>query len=210
MEEIEMYYCNCCDSNIFKFRKWGSDAEIYNKHHIIGGERKCLCPKCGSIDCHSWMMYVLQNSKCWYVSGDIRKGVADISMDICDIPLKDNLFDYIIINHVMSYIVDEKKAFDEMKRCLKDNGIIIMSFPVCTDMDTWENKDALRDGTSYEIFGTSDNVRMYGKDYRRHIENFGLSVKTYSPKDILGDGEIEKYNLIADDITILATVQKIG
>lgn len=227
-----MYYCNCCNHKIRKWRPWGSDAGIYKEHHIIGGGlRNCLCPKCGSIDRHRWMMYILEKytnvftGKCsvlhiapeteikrrilnnpasWYVSGDIDGSSVDVQMDVCEIPFKDKLFDYIIINHVLSYIANERKAFEEMKRCLKDDGVIILSFPICVDSNTWENQEVVGQGMSLEMFGTEDNVRMYGNDYITHLEMFGLQIKTYSPNNMLSANEIERYSFIPDDVTIFA------
>ena len=43
---------------------------------------------------------------------------------------EDESFDYIIMNHVLEHIMDEQAALYELKRCLKDTGILILSFPV--------------------------------------------------------------------------------
>ncbi len=224
--------CLCCGYRVNRWLPWGSNSGIYKEHTIIGGGRRdCLCPICGAIDRHRWLEYVLTNytdiyssekrvlhfapeksvrkklensDKCWYISGDIDKDVAPLYLDVLDIPFKDKWFDYIIINHVVSYIKDEKKCFDELKRCLKDEGILIMSFPVRMDVDTYSRYDLSSEESERE-FGTANNCRMYGRDFKEYLKKYGIDVyKTYSPAEMLNDDEIDKYGLLSSDLLIFA------
>ena len=229
------YFCICCQNAITHFDAYGGTSEVYEKHHIIGGGRRnCKCPICESIDRWRWTLYVLHeytkifsersnvlhfapeagvknaislNPNCWYMTGDLLKENGDIVMDITDIPFKDNLFDYIIVNHVMSYVKNEKKAMDELKRCLKPSGTLIMSFPICTDRDTYENLDIRAQEESMKLFGVTGNCRMYGKDYRERIEGYGFTVEIYSPQDILKDDDLRRWGLMRDDILMLCRIQ---
>ena len=229
------YYCNCCNYNITEFFPYGGSSEIYKKHNIIGGgKRKACCPICGSIDRWRWFQYVLenhtdiltgeysvlhfapereikkrmmQNEKCWYLSGDLLKENADIVMDITDIPLKDDLFDYVIVNHVMSYVRDEKKAFDEIKRVLKKTGTLIVSFPICTDTDTFERFDITTDEESLKVFGVKGNCRMYGRDYKERLEGYGFEVREFKPTMELSASEIERLALIPEDSLLFCTIK---
>lgn len=227
------YYCICCNHAVTHFDPYGGTSDIYKKYHIIGGGRRnSKCPICGSVDRWRFTLYVLKeytkiftdkcavlhfapeaevrkailkNQDCWYISGDLLKENADFVMDITDIPFKNDQFDYIIVNHVMSYIKDEKKAMEEIKRCLKPDGILIMSFPICTDVDTYENFDANTQAECMDLFGVSGNCRMYGKDYRERIENYGFKIRTYSPQNLLSTVQIREWALIPDDIIMFCT-----
>ncbi|MBU0758206.1 MAG: class I SAM-dependent methyltransferase [Nanoarchaeota archaeon] len=63
----------------------------------------------------------------------ISNMVEFIVADIEDIPIVENSFDYIFVESVLIY-VDKKKAFSEMKRVLKPNGIL------CFNEFTWLKK----------------------------------------------------------------------
>lgn len=103
--------------------------------------------------------------------GDIVWGQAMHQIDILDIPYRNNFFDYVIINHVLEHITDIKKAISEVKRVLKPNGKLILSFPICTDMDTLELPEPLTDNERLEIYGQKDHVRLFGRDY---LEKYNL------------------------------------
>lgn len=224
--------CLCCGDKVMKWQPWGSNAQVYSEHKIIGGGyRNCRCPNCGAIDRHRWLEYVLteytdiyskeckvlhfapeksvqkklKDSKlCWYISGDINSDSADYYIDICDIPFKDEVFDFIIANHVFCYIEDEEKCFGELKRCLKKDGTLIISFPIRMDIDTY-SKYGLSSDESEREFGTRDNCRIYGKDYRQYLEQRGIFVdKTFSPYELLSDNEILSFGLLKDDIIIFS------
>lgn len=230
------YYCICCGNAVTHFEAYGGTSDLYKKYHIIGGGRRnSKCPICGSIDRWRWTLYILQaytkifsekcavlhfapepevrkaiaaNQNCWYITGDILKENADIIMDITDIPFKEKWFDYIIVNHVMSYIRDERKAMDELRRCLKTTGTLIMSYPICMDVDTYEDFDASTQEEYMKLFGVSGNCRMYGKDYKERMEGYGFNVKIFSPQDIFTDDQIREWALIPDDVLLFCTLKE--
>jgi SAM-dependent methyltransferase len=47
-----------------------------------------------------------------------------IKVDVTDIAFKDNILDFIIINHVMEHIYDELWALKELYRVLKPSGTV--------------------------------------------------------------------------------------
>lgn len=209
-----------------------------NHHIIGGGMRdNCTCPYCGCNDRQRWQYYVLknysgileagecsvlhfaaetsssvlirQNKKCRYITADIEEGRCDIVVDMTNMHMFGNdTFDYIIANHVLEHIHDETKAFSELKRVLKKNGVIILSFPLCNDMKTYEDSSITTPEGRLKAFGQTDHVRLYGTDYKERLENYGLDVKVFSPEDKLTDEEITKYALIRDDISIFCRIKK--
>lgn len=229
------HYCLICGERINDFLPFGEELEIFKSHHIIGGgkRRHALCPSCGCLDRNRWCMYILMhdteimnkpctvlhfapeegitkligtNKECTYYSADLRKNQAMLQVDLTDILFRDSTFDYIIVNHVLEHISDEGTAIREMKRVLKEDGIIVMSVPVCTDQDTYEDASVVNEKDRELKYGQKDHVRLYGKDYKERLESYGLSVQVKTPLQILSCAEIEKYGFIKDDVILLCRV----
>lgn len=199
-----------------------------------GGKRNnVICPICGSRARFRWMYWVLgkyttifihkcsvlhiapeegimegiqANKLCDYYTGNINR--SNTSMHIVDatsLQFKDDYFDYVIMNHVLEHIEDEAKAIMELKRVLKPGGKLILSFPICTDMDTYENTNAKTPEERLKEFGQKDHVRLYGKDYKERLAKYGLKIETYSPQDKCSKEEIIKYGFDYDDIISVCT-----
>ncbi|MBT8268575.1 MAG: class I SAM-dependent methyltransferase, partial [Bacteroidia bacterium] len=64
-----------------------------------------------------------------YTTTDLNSPIADIKADICDLPFDDNSYDFIICNHVLEHIPDDKKAMSELFRILKPGGRAILQIP---------------------------------------------------------------------------------
>lgn len=226
-------FCILCENKLNKFLPSGIDEEIFKKHYIIGGgyRRNVVCPYCGSNDRERWLYYVLknktdisklsgrilhfapergvvnyikQNNKIDYYTCDIVPGKAMHVVDITDIQYKDNIFDYVICNHVMEHIVDEEKAVFEIKRVLKNNGKWIFSFPICTDMETYEDETIVTPKDRLKKYGQEDHVRLYGYDYFNRFQGYGLELQVMSPEIELNAESIKQYGFIKDDVIIIA------
>lgn len=226
-------YCIICNSNIDRFRAAGRKQEIFEKYHIIGGgyRENDICPLCESGDRERWLYYIVKNktnienmsgrilhfapeksisefiktnSGIDYYTGDIVAGRAMHVTDITNIQYKNETFDYVICNHVMEHIPDEAKAVEEVKRVLKKNGKWICSFPICTDIETLEDKSITGPEDRLREYGQEDHVRLYGRDYKERYEKYGLKICFFSPRDELENEDIEKYGFIEDDIIMIA------
>ena len=57
-----------------------------------------------------------------YITYDLNSPLAEIKGDICNMPFKNNSFDYILCNHVLEHINDDKKAMMEIFRVLNISG----------------------------------------------------------------------------------------
>lgn len=226
--------CILCGNRIEQFLGAGSTDDFFVRNKMIGGgyRENNICPCCKSMDRTRWVYWVLKNQtkifeenatvihfapekqlqiklqnneNCDYYAGDIsrRRGIHRI--DVTDMPYKDNIADYIIINHVMEHVNDEKKAVSELKRVLKDNGKIIMSFPISVTQKTFEDAAIISEADREKYYGQKDHVRLYGTDYKERFESYGLKIRVFSPKDYLPDIEIEKYGLLKDDTVLICS-----
>lgn len=227
--------CLLCDHRISGFRPDGVQDDIFSRLKIIGGgyREACLCPVCGSIDRTRWIYWILRNKTdifshtckvlhfapekglnrkilknpyCDYYSGDIERERGEYYIDATDIQFKDDFFDYLIMNHVLEHIADEKKALSEMKRVLKKEGKLVLSFPVCLEKNTFEDSSICSDELRLKHYGQTDHVRLYGRDYKKYIEQFGFHVDVLTPETIVTHDEIEKYGFIKNDIVLICTI----
>ena len=95
-------------------------------------------------------------------------------MNILDMQYGDNVFDYIISNHVLEHIEDEAGFFTELLRVLKPNGKIILSAPYFTDLDkTFEDKSIVTEQERQKFYGQGDHVRKYGRDIFSRLSVYG-------------------------------------
>ena len=228
-------FCVFCDEYVDFEPGGEVKGYVFEKYHIIGGgyRENCKCINCKSIDRERWLYYVLkrhtkifeeecsilhfapeknvskqialQNAASRYVKADIAYRRADYVVDMTNIEFEDNSFDYIIANHVLEHIEDEKKAISELKRVLKPNGTLIISFPICADFDTLEDKSIITKEDRLTAYGQEDHVRLYGKDYQDRLGNYGLKIKVFSPFKELGAEEISELGFIYDDIILMCS-----
>ena len=65
-----------------------------------------------------------------YDTIDLNSPIAKIKADICDLPFEDNTYDFILCNHVLEHVLDDKKAIKELYRVLKKDGTGIFQVPI--------------------------------------------------------------------------------
>ena len=203
--------CSFCGKKFHNYRLHGYVSELAEKHKVTLGPRFSDCPYCGSVDKYRWLWYVIENHTNLlessgrllhfapeapikdrinqffsgeYLSGDIVPGRADYIVDMTDICFGDQSFDYIIACNVTEHIT-------EVKRVIKPNGIIILSFPVAFDMVTYEDSSLSKD-ERIRNFGQEDHVRIYGIDYIKRFESYGFHVQSFLPRELMTKKEIRE------------------
>lgn len=73
----------------------------------------------------------------------LRQNINFIIGDILNIPFEDNFFDLIVCFETFEHVDDHDRLLNEVKRVLKDDGILIMSTPeksVYSDARNYSNK----------------------------------------------------------------------
>ena len=110
-----------------------------------------------------------------YTTYDLNSPLADIKGDICNLPFKENSFDFILCNHVLEHINDDKKAMKELYRVLNKNGTAILQVPINQkSRKTFEDSSIVDKKERIEKFGQYDHIRLYGLDYFKKLESFWL------------------------------------
>jgi len=220
------YTCPICKKSFRKFiPACISEATvIYTKNIVGGGQREnALCPCCISTErlrleylylqkhtnifdsknkvlhfapesCLEWLLKKNQNID--YISGDIEKGCAMYIVDITDICFGDNEFDFVIFNHVLEHVFDDKKALEEVQRVLKPGGLAVITVPISQNSVATIEKPTTSDEDRLELYGQKDHYRLYGMDFPSRLMSAGFDVTTFNAKKNISTELIEKYSLL--------------
>lgn len=226
--------CILCRRHMKEFLPAGIDTPLFSELKVIGGgyRNNALCPYCGSLDRNRWVYWVLKektdifvaartvlhfapekmiqkklqkNDNCDYYAGDIVLKSGNHRIDVTEIPFRDEFFDYILINHVMEHIKEEEQAFCELRRVIKPNGKLILSFPITLETETVEKEGVYSEEDRLRYYGQNDHVRLYGKDYKERLEALGWEVQRYTPEDIMGEEQIRRYGFLRNDILLICS-----
>ena len=136
-----------------------------------------------------------------YTTTDLNSPLADVKADICNLPFADNDFDFILCNHVLEHIPDDKKAMSELLRVLKPNGTAILQIPQDLNRETTFEDDSITDAKERaEIFGQYDHLRVYGRDYFETLRTIGFKVSEVDYTNNFNATEIEQYRLQKGEI----------
>lgn len=107
-----------------------------------------------------------------------------------------NTFDYILCNHVLEHIVDDKKAIENIFFLLKPGGTAIVTIPILENgKSTYEDFSITSPRERKTHFGQWDHVRYYGLDVENRFANAGFSVKVISSNDYLSPQQRELYGI---------------
>lgn len=120
-----------------------------------------------------------------YTTADLDSPLADINLDVQNMPLPDDSYDVVLCNHVLEHVPDDHKALTELHRVLKPGGMAIMQVPLNPSYEkTIEDPTITDPKERHRLFGQYDHVRMYGQDYQQRLEKAGFKVTAidYSKK----------------------------
>jgi SAM-dependent methyltransferase len=204
--------CPICKGHFRKFLPYGNKG-IDNR----------LCPKCLSLERHRliWLFLVQkteffkaplkvlhiapeqpflkrfkQLKQLEYITADLESPIADVKMDIREMPFADNTFDALICNHVLEHIDNELKAIKEIYRVLKSGGWAILQVPLNINLEeTLEDLSITNPKEREKLFGQYDHVRLYGRDYAKRLEKSGLKVYPDKMVEEIGNELAARYRL---------------
>lgn len=229
------YKCNMCGSRVREMFPDGHKHAMFNENKIVaaGYREHVRCPVCMVKDKERMVFYyikkytniltkknvilhfapetdtkkkILKNKKAIYYNGDIQEKNADMKIDITNIQFASNTFDYIICNHVLEHVLDEKKAILELKRVIKPGGKIILTVPICISNDeTIEDPNITSPEDRMRLFCQHDHVRLYGNDFSKRIEKYGLQVLEYNFEKEEGKRKLQKYGILENGCIYIAS-----
>lgn len=141
-----------------------------------------------------------------YTTTDLNSPLADVRADICDLPFKDNTYDFILCNHVLEHIPDDTKAMQEIYRILKPGGTAILQIPQDLNrQNTFEDNSITSPKERAKIFGQYDHVRVYGRDFFDKLRGVGFKVEEVNYGSKLSPAEIDKYRISKKEIIPVCT-----
>ena len=128
-------------------------------------------------------------------------------IDVQSIPFEDNSFDYVIINHVLEHVPNDRQAMREICRILKPEGIAFISVPVegeITNEDERINTPELR----LKYYMDPTHLRLYGRDIKERLESCGFEVEEYDDKEYFSKEERDLYGIHKAEILYLCRAKK--
>lgn len=216
--------CPVCKGKFRKFLPYG----IISRPNV-------LCPKCLSLERHRLIWLFLKNKteffsknikllhvapeQCFrkyfkkqnnleYITADLESPIADVKLDVQDIPFEDNSFDMIMCNHVLEHVENDKKALSEFYRVLKNNGFALLQIPIDINREkTYEDPSITDPREREKHFLQKDHLRLYGLDYPEILRKAGFVVEEINLLNEIPQELIGKYRLPPDEIIYLAQKQ---
>lgn len=216
ISDEDAWYCPCCGSKVraFKAGSFLNHPEIYDRRRFENVEQKVLCPVCLSFPRHRIMCHwidqnleLLKGKKILYFAPNpsvysfLRKrgfavttadkfAKADLKLDIMHIDLPSESQDLVICNHVMEYLDDYRVGFSELRRILKKDGLLIISFPIDESLKTvFEDPLITSPEARRNAYGSTGDQRLFGRDSAELLEKAGFEVSLIDgdacPKKIL-------------------------
>ncbi len=233
------FYCNiCCRDVRFALDSPRHMSPLFESGNIVGAgfRPRTKCPYCNGGDRLRFAVEVIRrctdmltakcrvlefaaaegtkslltkNPNCEYHSADINEGAAEMVINITDINLPDDSYDYIICMHVLEHVPDEAKAVSEMKRVCKNRGKLLITVPVDISRDqTFVSPEATTPADRLRLYGQSDHVRLYGSDVCDRLSSYGMKVRELRADECLAKHEIKRLKVIPNDRAFICEVLK--
>ena len=77
--------------------------------------------------------------------------------------ISDETYDIIISSHVLEHVENDRKALKEMKRILKEDGMILFLVPIDLNANKINEEWGLSEEENWRRFGQGDYCRRYDK-----------------------------------------------
>lgn len=142
-----------------------------------------------------------------YVTVDLLAPSVDVRADISSLPFGVGAFDVVVCNHVLEHVADDRKSMAELRRIVRPGGTAIVMVPFQPDRVTIEDPSITDPARRAEVFGQSDHVRLYGRDYLERLEEAGFEVRCSQYWRTLGEEAALRYGLQRDEYMIVATAR---
>ena len=132
-----------------------------------------------------------------YLTADLESPLAEIKMDIHQMPFEADSFDSVMCNHVLEHVDNDLLALSEIHRVLKPGGWAIVQVPFFPPIPEKTLEDPLvqTPAERFEKYGQEDHVRLYGNDYKQRLESCGFQVRADEYARKVSKQDFETYAL---------------
>lgn len=229
------YRCPFCGGSYRRFYPAGFDFPVLKEQDIVGAglRENVRCPGCSSSNRERLIYLYLANEKgsndrtlsvlhvapeprlqrllkgrpnITHVSVDIASPDADRKMDIRKLEFPDESFDIVLCNHVLEHVPEDDVAMKEILRVLRPGGFAILQVPISLKLErTFEDPTVTDPKERERVFGQSDHIRIYARDYRDRLARAGFSVEVLDYAGKLGKEATMKYSLDPRESLYIAT-----
>jgi SAM-dependent methyltransferase len=211
--------CPVCQSRFRRFLPYGR----------INPRPNALCPACQSLERHRLIwLYLRQRTEffsrpaqvlhiapeaCFmpafkkmhgvgYLTADLESPLASVTMDIHAMPFEANRFDVVLCNHVLEHVQNDLQALREIHRVLRPGGFAILQVPFFHPVPdvTFEDAAVTDPRQREKLFGQSDHVRKYGKDYAGRLAQSGLLPQPVPFADEFSEDERFRFGLARGEV----------
>ena len=129
-------------------------------------------------------------------------------IDLTALPYPDADFDVVIANHVLEHVADESRALAEIRRVLRPGGWAMLAVPIAHKLDhTREDPSVVAPESRERLFGQSDHLRLYGRDYPQRLARAGFSVELWDGHRA-GDSDFAGWQLDPRETLPIATLPR--
>ncbi len=206
------YQCPVCENKFRKLLPYGNKG-IDNR----------LCPSCLSLERHRLLWVFLKEKTSFfteelkllhiapeqpflkrfkklknidYITADLVSPIADVKLDIQNMPFGEEEFNVIFANHVLEHIPDENKAITEVYRVLKKDGWAIMQVPLDVNRkETYEDSSIKTEAEREKHFGQYDHLRLHGLDFSERLKKGGFKVEIIDLVNEIGKDKADFFRL---------------
>ncbi len=119
-----------------------------------------------------------------------------VNLDMEALPFPEGCFDAVICNHVLEHVADDLAAIASVFSVLRSGGFAVMLVPLAPGLPvTREDPSVSSPADRERLFGQSDHVRLYGRDYPERLRKAGFEVEIFNYALRKGARAAEKYAL---------------
>lgn len=201
--------CNVCGTTFNRFRKKKAQSHVFY-----------YCPRCRSDESIRSLWFFLsneiigkKNKKLFLVFGknklllkklkNLNIAPENIDIDYFNSPdnkrgknLQGNIYDVIILSHVLQFVVDDLLVYSELKRLLRPGGIALIQTVTNPEMErTYENINSPEDIDRLKEHYEPGYLRIYGANFNKHLIKAGFDVEVIDYAEQLGPDARDYYQV---------------
>ena len=96
-----------------------------------------------------------------YFTADLNSPLAEYKVDVCDLPFQSDSFDFVLCNHVLEHVQDDRKVMKEFYRVIKKGGWGIFQVPIDTNRKkTFDDPNITEPKEREKHYWQEDHVRL--------------------------------------------------